>query len=137
MKLPLTKSPFVLKFEYGASGDGYWVYEHMVLQLEDCVNCCTVFYPEHNVLFMLDHSCGQRRGGLNAKNMNKSFGSNQPKMHDTMIHQEQGFWGPYLRQLQSRDVQKISFESTGTGPFWMSHDEWEKLRHDIIIEGQL
>ncbi len=52
----------------------------MVLQLEDCVDCCTVLYPEHDVLFMLDHSCGhdrQRQGGLNVENMNKSFGGNR------------------------------------------------------------
>ncbi len=86
----------------------------MVLQLEDCVDCCTVLYPEHDVLFMLDHSCGhdrQRQGGLNAENMNKSFGGHQPKMCDTMIQEEQGFSGPYLRQLQPGYVQKMSFEA--------------------------
>ena len=40
-KLALTSSPFVLEFEYGANAEGYWVYEHMVLQLEDCVDCLT------------------------------------------------------------------------------------------------
>jgi hypothetical protein len=30
---PLTSSPFVLEYEYGANAEGYWVYEHMVLQL--------------------------------------------------------------------------------------------------------
>ncbi len=43
-KAPLTLSPFVIKFEYCANGDGYWVYEHMVLQVEDCVDCLTVLY---------------------------------------------------------------------------------------------
>ncbi len=84
------------------------------LQLEDCVDCCIVLYQEHDVLFMLDHSCGhdrQRQGGLNAKNMNKSFGGNQPKMCDTMIQQEQGFWGPYLRQLQPGDEQKFHMKT--------------------------
>jgi hypothetical protein len=38
-KKTLTKSPFVFEFEYGANGKGYWVYEHMVLQLEDCIDC--------------------------------------------------------------------------------------------------
>jgi hypothetical protein len=38
--------------------DGYWVYEHMVLQLEDCVDCVQVLNPEHDILFLLDLSCG-------------------------------------------------------------------------------
>jgi len=45
-KTALTSSPFVLEFEYGANAEGYWVYEHMVLQLEDCVDCLKVLYPE-------------------------------------------------------------------------------------------
>ena len=38
LKQPLTISPFVLEFEYGASAEGYWSYDSMVLQLEDCAN---------------------------------------------------------------------------------------------------
>jgi hypothetical protein len=30
-KRPLTKSLFIHFFEYGSNGEGYWVYEHMVL----------------------------------------------------------------------------------------------------------
>ena len=37
-KKSLTKSPFVRQFEYGANINGYWNYNHMVLQLEDCVD---------------------------------------------------------------------------------------------------
>ena len=48
-KTALTSSPFVLEFEYGANAEGYWVYEHMVLQLEDCVDCLKVLYPEIDV----------------------------------------------------------------------------------------
>jgi hypothetical protein len=31
LKNPLTSSPFIRIFEYGADGDGYWSYNHMVL----------------------------------------------------------------------------------------------------------
>ena len=34
----LTKSPFIVTFQYGASAEGYWVYERMILQLEDCID---------------------------------------------------------------------------------------------------
>ena len=37
-KNALTSSPFVIKFEYGKEGEGYWDYNHMVLQLEDCAD---------------------------------------------------------------------------------------------------
>jgi hypothetical protein len=90
----------VIKFEYDANGDGYWVYEHMVLQVEDYVDCFTVsvMYPEHDFLFMLDHFCGhdrQSKDGLNAENMNKSYGGNKPKLWVTLMSQDHGYLGPY------------------------------------------
>ena len=79
-------SPFSVLFEYGASGDGYWTYDHMVLQLEDVVDVLDTIYSvpwdgcdsPHNVfvksatqpktlvrkfeyLFLTDHSCGHDR----------------------------------------------------------------------------
>ena len=57
-KAPLTTSPFVREFEYGQNADGYWTYQHMVLQLEDCVDVLNVKYPqEYDFLFLFDHSC--------------------------------------------------------------------------------
>ena len=43
-KQPLTMSPFVLEFAYGASAEGYWTYDSMVLQLEDCADVVTALY---------------------------------------------------------------------------------------------
>jgi hypothetical protein len=37
-KQPLETSPFIVEFEYGANAEGYWTYDHMVLQFEDCVD---------------------------------------------------------------------------------------------------
>jgi hypothetical protein len=138
-KTALTSSPFVLEFEYGANAEGYWVYEHMVLQLEDCVDCLKVLCPEIDFLFMLDHSCGhdrQREDGLNVENMNKSYGGNKPKLRDTYIAQEKGFLGPYPRKLQPGDTQCLVFSPSDDGPFWMGREEQEKKRHDVIVEGQ-
>jgi hypothetical protein len=50
-KPPLTSSPFVLEFEYGINAQGYRSYEHMVMQLEDCINCLTVLYPHIDFVF--------------------------------------------------------------------------------------
>jgi hypothetical protein len=37
-KAALTGSPFVLEFEYGTNNQGYWDYDHMIIQLEDCID---------------------------------------------------------------------------------------------------
>jgi hypothetical protein len=90
-KKPLTCSPFVCTFEYGADSDGYWNYNHMVLQLEDCVDVLKHLYPEYDYLFLFDHSSGhdkQREDGLNVKMMTKSFDGTQRKMRNTLIKRE-------------------------------------------------
>jgi hypothetical protein len=105
------------------------VYEHMVLQLEDCVDCLKVLYPEIDFLFMLDQSCGhdrQREDGLNVENMNKRYGGNKPKLRGTYIAQEKRFLGPYLRKLQPGDTQRLVFSPSDDGPFWMGREEQKK-----------
>jgi hypothetical protein len=37
-KDPIGNSPFVLQFEYEANNQRYWKYDHMVLQMEDCID---------------------------------------------------------------------------------------------------
>ena len=46
MEQPLEKgkSPFNVIFEYGANSDGYWTYDHMILQLEDIVDVLDALY---------------------------------------------------------------------------------------------
>jgi len=56
-KPALTKSPFIREFEYGSSGEGYWTYQHMVLQLEDCVDVLKAIFLMYAFLFLFDHSC--------------------------------------------------------------------------------
>jgi hypothetical protein len=81
-KKRLTKSPIAFEFEYGLIAEGCWVYEHMVLQIEDSIDCLTVLFPDHEFFFLLGHSCGHRQweDGWNIENMNKSYGGNKPKM---------------------------------------------------------
>jgi hypothetical protein len=40
-KHPLTSSPFILEAE------GYWTYDSMVLQLEDCADVVTTLHPHY------------------------------------------------------------------------------------------
>lgn len=44
-KKPLKESPFVIYLDYGARKDGYWMYSHMVLQIEDCIYCVQLILP--------------------------------------------------------------------------------------------
>jgi hypothetical protein len=98
IKNPHTCSPFIREFEYGSKGEGYWSYEHMVILLEDCIDCLKVLYSQYDFVFLLDHSCGhdrQREDGLNAGKMNKTFGGRQDILRDTAIKQENGYLGPF------------------------------------------
>jgi hypothetical protein len=73
-------------FEYGANKEGYWNYEWMGIQTEDCIAVLQALYPQYGYVFMFDHSSGharKRTNGLNANSMNKSFGGVQPKMRET------------------------------------------------------
>ena len=38
MKDDLTTTPFVRELEYGSNYDGYWTYDHMILQFEDIID---------------------------------------------------------------------------------------------------
>lgn len=53
-----TNTPFVKEFEYRASNEGYRCYEHMVLQMEDCIDVMRVLKPDFDILFLFDHSRG-------------------------------------------------------------------------------
>jgi hypothetical protein len=138
-KKDLKTSPFVVEFEYGANNEGYWCYEHMVLQLEDCVDCIKVIAPQFDYLFLFDHSCGhdkQREDGLNVENMTKNFGGKQAYLHDTLIKEVDGYLGPYPRTLKPGDVQSMVFHESDIGPFWLTAEERIKQRHDQIEVGK-
>jgi hypothetical protein len=136
-KKPLTKSesPFLLYFDYGENRDGYWNYNHMVLQFEDTIDVLKVMYPNFKFVYLFDHSSGHsktRPDGLNVSRMNKSYGGKQTAMRSTVIEREEGFLGPFQRHLQVGDTQHLMFQPTDTGPFWMSEEKKEATRHDVV-----
>jgi len=140
LKKPLTCSPFVRTFEYGADSEGYWNYNHMVLQLEDCVDVLQYLYPQYDYIFLFDHSSGhdkQREDGLNVKKMTKNFGGTQRKMRDTVIKQEKGYLGTYLSKLKPGDTQSMVFKETDDGPFWMSTEQRENTRLDKEVQDKV
>jgi hypothetical protein len=132
-KKEIEESPFVKYFELGANNEGYWGYNHMVLQLEDCVDCLKVVYPHLDFVFLFDHSSGhskKRRGGLDAGQMNSGFGGGQPTMRKSRIEHIDGYLGPYDSILSAGVEQIMSFFPTDIGPFWMTATEQNVRRLD-------
>jgi hypothetical protein len=92
-KKPLDKSPFIRCLDYGAGKDGYWTYKHMVLQIEDCVDCLTYLYPDLDYVFELDHSSGhacERPDGLTvvSQQLNWNWGGKQRLMRDSVLNKD-------------------------------------------------
>jgi hypothetical protein len=52
-KKELTVSLFLQELEHGANNEGYWTYESMVLQLEDCVDCLQALFPQFYFYFLV------------------------------------------------------------------------------------
>lgn len=65
------KSDATLVFFYtGVNGEGYWNCTYAKIQFEDVVDALYVVYPDHDFLFLFDHSSGhakKREDGLNVK----------------------------------------------------------------------
>jgi hypothetical protein len=117
-KKPLRSSPFVFKFEYGANDEGYWTYDHMILQFKDCVHAVKVFYPEYDYMFLFYHSCGhgrKRPDGLCVNSMRKRFGGKQTVMRDSKMKSEE-YLEQFLGLLSVGASQRINVGPTGAGP---------------------
>ncbi len=113
-KADLCESPFIKYFEYGygAGKAGYWTYDHMSLQFEDCVDMIQALYPEFDSIWMFGHSCGHYcrwEDGLNVANMQVMWGGKQSKVRLTEIKEEAGFLGPHSPQLKVSDIQYMQF----------------------------
>ena len=75
----LKESPFSIFFQYGTGDgkEGYWTYDHMCLQFEECVDCIQSLYPQFESVWMFDHSGGRDRGrndGLIVNNKKTKLG---------------------------------------------------------------
>jgi len=118
----------------------------MVLQVEDVVDCLKILYPQHDAVFMFDHSCGHDRSqpdGLNARRMRSGYGGKQPKMHSTTIREEEGYLGPHSPVLAVNDVQEMVWPvyeddeyDDSIGPYWMTPEERRAKRKTVYGEMQ-
>ncbi len=131
-KAGLTESPFVVEFEYGANNQGYWDYDHMIVQFEDCIDVVQTLHPEFEFIFLFDHSCGhdwQRPDGLSVPKVNKSFGGAQPKMRKSKMETEE-FLGPFPTILEVGGYQHMVFQDSDSGPWYKSEAEWLASKFD-------
>jgi hypothetical protein len=129
-KKDLEEDPFIRLFEYGNvdGKEGYWTYDHMVLQLEDVIDTLhAAFGNKFDVLFLFDHSCGHdkmRPDALNVAAMNVGFGGSASKMHPSKIEQLDGYLGTFFyddrknEQLQVGDTQNFIFTEEDVGPLY-------------------
>ncbi|KAI2490094.1 hypothetical protein MHU86_24490 [Fragilaria crotonensis] len=136
-KKNLEESPFVVSFELGTNNEGYWTYNHMSIQFEDCVDCIKVLYPQFDFVFLFDHSsqghAKKLMGGLDAYSMNRGYGGAQPMMRESKIKEHDGYLGFNARTLEVGDTQSFVFTLDDDGPFWMTPQERELTRNDRIL----
>ena len=135
LKKDLTESPFVRMLEYGANVGGYWTYDSMVLQLEDCIDVMKVMYPQFDYVFLSDHSNGHdqmKPDRLSENKVRKNFGGTQPIMRDSKLTQMENL-GPYIdlpNQCKFNDNQSMFFKADDYGPFHMKPSEVESRQYD-------
>ena len=99
LKKKLIFSPFVIKFEYGSNGEGYWNYDAMSIQFKDCIDCIKSLHLFYDCIYLFNHSCGHNRkrpNGLNINILSKGHGGKQPKMRKSMIKHVEGI-SVYIR----------------------------------------
>ena len=135
-KQDLKTSPFITYFQFGGGNEGYWDYNHMILQMEDCMDCLSSMYNEFDVVFLMDHSSGhakKRVNGLDAQQMNVEYGGSQSRQRDTLISSYDGICGMYhdinnTKHVKQGEFQKLCFPDDNNvteddGPFWMTAEE--------------
>jgi hypothetical protein len=124
-KPKLTSTPFMQLLEYGANNNGYWSYELMVIQFEDCIDVLQTLYPQFDYVFLVGHSNGHDRmkpNGLNAQKVNKYYGGKQVSMRDSKLTSKECF-GKYHNKdykLQLNSTQSMVYKEGDIGPFYLS-----------------
>ena len=138
-KPSLKESPFVEMFEYGNSAEGYWTYDRMICQVEDCIDTLDALHSSPLVdengtqrhmtrvpntrdalvrhfdyAFGFDWSNGHDRkkpDALDFKDMTKGPSACARKMRDSKI-ESADYLGPHDPKLEVGQTQKMQFEET-------------------------
>ena len=129
VKPALQETPFLRLLEHGQGRDGYWTYNHMILQIEDCIDCMNVLFEDPNernkckfdLCFELDHSSGhskERLDGLSTTRtiLNTRFGGSQRLMRDSVLTHKCFGTVSHNRRLKVGNVQKMIFQKDDLPP---------------------
>lgn len=121
LKMPLIETPFVRYLNYGSGKDGYWTYRHMVLQIEDCVDCLNILLPDQSYGFKLDHSSGhnmERPDGLSTTSsiINMGWGGKQRRMSSTVLSKDDIGTLAHERTVKVGERQSMVFDNTNLPP---------------------
>ena len=144
LKPPLKSSPFVMYFELGKAKSGYWGYNHMQSQLEDCVDVLRVVCKGSadgtdkfmfEFAFEFDHSSGhskQRADGLSVaqSHVNVGVGGKQALMRDSIMTEGDLGDAPD-RTLNVGDVATHVFAENDDPPFCQP----TMPQYDVVKEG--
>jgi hypothetical protein len=142
LKPALTTSPFIHLFEFGGR-NGYWMGNHMILQMEDCSDCLKVILDErYEFGFLFDHSSGhakKRSCGLDIKSLNTGFGGEM--LRNSIIEEHNGYIGPFHNRLNPHMIavgQEQTFvytrpEDIANVPFYLTDGEKETKRKDTLV----
>jgi len=140
LKKDLERSPFVIMFDYGNSAEGYWTYDRMVLQLEDCIDVLDALHSspytegnaaqrhmtlvpdtqdklvrDYDYAFGFDWSNGHDRkkpDGLDIKGMTSKPSAKARHMRESKIDSEEclGTTHNHELKLKVNETQKMQFE---------------------------
>ena len=140
LKPLLATSPFVRELDYGNGNDGYWSYEHMVVQIEDCIDVLRHTHPQFYFIFLLDNSNGHDRlqpDRLSITKINIRHAGKQPRMRSSKLtHQEFGPFHTSDSKLQPNDIQSMQFSESDPGPCYLSEQERIEQRLDMHLDKQ-
>ena len=131
----LKTSPFRRDLEYGANNEGYWTYDDMIMQVEDCIDCLKVVNEDKfQYMFLFDHLNGHDRSApdaLKADSIRKYYGGKQPSMRNSVIEDE-SFLGPHHHQskLKVGQTQHMNFTQSDEGPFYLTPQQRHEHQHD-------
>jgi hypothetical protein len=122
-KAKLETSPFIRSLEIGMRKEGYWTYKHMVIQLEDCVDCvryvCEKRGWKFDIGFELDHSSGHahtRPNGLSVSDLRLGWGGKQRPMRDSQLTENDVGLLDHDRRIQVGETQSMLFQPGDAPP---------------------
>ena len=121
--------------ECGNLLEGYWLYKHMIIQLEDIVYWLDFLHPIFDVVVLVDHSNGHdllQPDGLNINCINIKHARKQPLMQNIEI--TPNLLGPFHSSsspLQVGMSQSMQYTSIDPGPCYLTAEGKVKHRYDI------